>query len=364
MAAKYSYRMLVSMKRNVKNHRNFQRLYSVSHILPQNVTAQTFSKRNEQENFDTLGIWDNRIDLPLLLQASIKHGKPIPKISVENVGTASVIGRRTTNEDRYRLKELKPDLLYFAVFDGHGGSECADFCCEHMEDNILYWLSRGEKDLETILQYSFQEVNNAYARHIIFNCPGKDATTSGTTATVCLLRNSVELVVGHVGDSRALLCRNGDVKKLTTDHTADLKSEKERILKSGGMIKVDNLGRSLVNGRLAMTRSLGDLDLKPFGVSAQADTRSLEVKHGKDSFLILTTDGVNFSMNDQEICDAVNTCNDPVEAAGFVTDQALQFGSEDNATSLVVPFGAWGKYQNHKKTALNFGRSLLRSNRY
>lgn len=66
-------------------------------------TTQTLQdRRNEPENFDTLGTWDNRIDLPLLLQASIKHGKPIPKISVENVGSASVIGRRTTNEDRYR----------------------------------------------------------------------------------------------------------------------------------------------------------------------------------------------------------------------------------------------------------------------
>lgn len=49
---------------------------------------------------------------------------------------------------------------------------------------------------------------------------------SGTTATVCLLRNSVELVVGHVGDSRALLCRNGLAQKLTVDHTAELFSEK------------------------------------------------------------------------------------------------------------------------------------------
>lgn len=339
--------------------------FSTSCALSCGVSKITLSEhRNEPENFDTLGTWDNRIDLPLLIQASIKHGKPIPKISVENVGTASVIGRRTTNEDRYRLKELKPDLLYFAVFDGHGGPECADFCSEQMENHILYWLARGEKDLQTILQYSFQEVNNCYARHIIFNCARQNATTSGTTATVCLLQNSIELVVGHVGDSRALLCRNGETKKLTTDHTADLKSEKERILKSGGMIKADTLGRYLVNGRLAMTRSLGDLDLKPFGVTAQPDTRSLEVKHSRDSFLILTTDGVNFSMNDQEICDAVNTCNDPAEAAGFVTDQALQFGSEDNATAVIVPFGAWGKYQNQKKTALNFGRSLLRSNRY
>lgn len=49
---------------------------------------------------------------------------------------------------------------------------------------------------------------------------------SGTTATVCLLRNSVELVVAHVGDSRALLCRNGLAQKLTFDHTAALFSEK------------------------------------------------------------------------------------------------------------------------------------------
>ena len=50
-------------------------------------------------NFDTLGTWDNRIDFTLLLQQSIKHGKPIPKISVDNIGHASVIGRRMQNED-------------------------------------------------------------------------------------------------------------------------------------------------------------------------------------------------------------------------------------------------------------------------
>lgn len=53
-------------------------------------------------NFDTLGTWDNRIDFPMLLQQSIKHGKPIPKIAAENAGSATVIGRRTTNEDRFR----------------------------------------------------------------------------------------------------------------------------------------------------------------------------------------------------------------------------------------------------------------------
>lgn len=50
--------------------------------------------------------------------------------------------------------------------------------------------------------------------------------------------------------------------RLTNDHTASLKTEKARIVNSNGFIKYDSLGRGLVNGRLAMTRSLGDLDCK------------------------------------------------------------------------------------------------------
>lgn len=55
---------------------------------------------------------------------------------------------------------------------------------------------------------------------------GLEAANAGTTATVCLLRNSNELVVGHLGDSRAILCRNDQPLRLTTDHTAHLTQEK------------------------------------------------------------------------------------------------------------------------------------------
>uniref|UniRef100_A0A2R5LKW4 Protein phosphatase 1k mitochondrial n=1 Tax=Ornithodoros turicata TaxID=34597 RepID=A0A2R5LKW4_9ACAR len=320
--------------------------------------------RQQHVNFDTLGTWDNRIDLPLLLQQSIKAGKPIPRISGEHAGCATLLGRRTYNEDRYRVKELLPDLLYFAVFDGHGGSACADYCAQHMEEHILYWLKRRESDLETVLQSAFLDINNAFARYVAFNWPDGDESSSGTTATVCLLRNSTEMAVAHVGDSRAILCRSGEVRRLTTDHQAGQKLEGERIKMSGGRVITDSLGRTLVNGRLAMTRSLGDLDLKPFGVIPLPDTRSLEVKHGKDAFVILTTDGVNCVMSDQEIVDAVNSCSTPCEAAGFVADQAMHFASQDNATAIVMPFGTWGKYRNSGGCMSSLGRNLQFSRRF
>ncbi|XP_027196240.2 protein phosphatase Mn(2+)-dependent 1K-like [Dermatophagoides pteronyssinus] len=321
-------------------------------------------------NFDTLGTWDNRIDFSLLLQQSIKHGKPIPKISVNNIGHANVIGRRLQNEDYCNAMEIKPNMIYFAIFDGHGGDICARFCNEHLPEHIKFWIERGETNLEIVLQNAFTEVNNSFARYITYTKNdgyNNERSTSGTTATVCLLHNSTKLVVAYVGDSRMFLCRDGQCIKLTNDHTANVKAEKDRIINSNGFIKYDSLGRGLINGRLAMTRSIGDLDLKPFGVIALPDTRTYEIKHGRDSFVVLTTDGITDVMNDREIVNAVKSCQQPNEAAKFLTDQALHCSCDDNATALVVPFGAWGKYRNHRQTYnqfFSFGRQLQNSARF
>lgn len=63
---------------------------------------------------------------------------------------------------------------------------------------------------------------------IIINVSVASATNAGTTATVALLRDGIELVVASVGDSRAMLCRNSKALKLTDDHTPERKDEKQR----------------------------------------------------------------------------------------------------------------------------------------
>ena len=107
---------------------------------------------------------------------------------------------------------------------------------------------------------------------------GSDEVNSGTTATVCILRNNVELVVGHVGDSRAILSRNGRPIRLTIDHEPELPTEADRIRSHGGQVTWNSIGVGQVNGRLAMTRSIGDADLKRYGVTAQPQIRSIEVR--------------------------------------------------------------------------------------
>lgn len=87
--------------------------------------------------WDSFGIWDNRIDEPILLPSSIRYGKPIPKVSLSKVGCASLIGQRKENEDRFQVSQMTDNILYFAVFDGHGGPEAADFCEKYMEKFIV-----------------------------------------------------------------------------------------------------------------------------------------------------------------------------------------------------------------------------------
>ncbi|XP_043917258.1 protein phosphatase 1K, mitochondrial [Protopterus annectens] len=311
--------------------------------------------------WDTFGIWDNRIDEPILLPPSIKYGKPIPKVSLSKVGCATQQGKRKVNEDRYSISQLAENILYFAVYDGHGGAVAAEFCEKHMHQFIQRFLAE-EDDLELVLFKAFLEIDKTFASYIRASIDAS-VINSGTTATVALLRDGIELVVASVGDSRAILCRKGKAKRLTEDHTPERKDEKERVKKSGGFVAWNSLGQPHVNGRLAMTRSIGDCDLKQSGVIADPETKKILIHHADDAFLILTTDGINFIVNNQEICDVISQCHDPFEAAQVITEQALQYGAEDNSTAVVVPFGAWGKHKN-LDASFSLGRSFASSGRW
>jgi len=123
---------------------------------------------------------------------------------------------------------------------------------------------------------------------------GQAASTSlssGCTATVCVIRDSAELTVAHVGDSRALLRRKALAIQLTEDHEPELAKERERIEQSGGRITWSSVGRPRVNGVLEMTRSIGDVELKKSGVIAEPDVHSFEVcvvpAHGKHAFRLV-----------------------------------------------------------------------------
>ena len=154
----------------------------------------------------------------------------VPSIEAGMVGVATHEGRRSYQEDRfplyplplihrlpvrYRVVQLRPDLLYLAVFDGHGGSLCAEYCVEHFERHILHHLDR-EEDMLVVLDKSFHDVNRSFERW--YTSKKKHlgrASSSGSTATVGLLQVRRENTMFSIFWSGQLHTALGSLRRFT-----------------------------------------------------------------------------------------------------------------------------------------------------
>ncbi|GAB1865820.1 Protein phosphatase 1G [Camponotus japonicus] len=137
--------------------------------------------------------------------------------------------------------------------------------------------------------------------------PGSD---SGCTAVVAILKGN-ELYVANAGDSRCVLCRDGQAVELSLDHKPEDAPEMERIVKAGGEVTGD--GR--VNGGLNLSRALGDhsykqnmvLPAEEQMISALPDVRHITIEPEKDEFMVLACDGIWNFMTSQNVVQFVRT---------------------------------------------------------
>ncbi|KAF8963469.1 hypothetical protein BGZ46_000960 [Entomortierella lignicola] len=181
----------------------------------------------------------------------------------------------------------------------------------------------------------------------------RDKYRDGSTASAVIVQSKgafwdtkedLDLIIAHVGDTRILLCEapRGECIQLTTDHHPDATVEADRIRKMAAYVTSDSFGENMFLGRVANTRAMGDIAMKPYGVSAEPEIVRRTVKANEAAFLVLVTDGITGVMSNQEIVDCVKLENDPTQAAANVLNLAEQLGAEDNCTVLVVRLPAWG----------------------
>ncbi|CCH61615.1 hypothetical protein TBLA_0F00700 [Henningerozyma blattae CBS 6284] len=248
--------------------------------------------------------------------------------------------RRTMEDVHTFVKNFasRLDWGYFAVFDGHAGIQASKWCGSHLHTVIEEKILDDEtRDIRDVLNESFVTID----KHINSELTG----SSGCTAAVCVLRWEVpddisvdninltqhkrKLYTANVGDTRIVLFRNGSSIRLTYDHKASDQLEMERIESAGGLIM-----KSRVNGMLAVTRSLGDKFFDSL-VVATPFTTSVEITD-QDEFLIIACDGLWDVIEDQEACEMIKDINDPNEAAKILVRMALEKGTTDNVTVMVV----------------------------
>ena len=183
---------------------------------------------------------------------------------------------------------------------------------------------------------------------------GSTRFKGGSTASVALISTptpapfwhpaaSSTIVVGHVGDTRILLCETatGLARPLTSDHHPSAPAESHRLRRFATSLVADSFGEERIQG-LANSRAFGDMQSKRLGVSAEPEVTRAELGPAQYSFLALVSDGVSGTLGDQEIVDVVKEANTPEQGARDVVAYATEVSRDgDNATCLVVRLGGW-----------------------
>mmetsp|Transcript_4138 Transcript_4138/g.9260 ORF Transcript_4138/g.9260 Transcript_4138/m.9260 type:complete len:330 (+) Transcript_4138:216-1205(+) len=263
--------------------------------------------------------------------------------------TCTLQGARPYQEDEILIED---EGRFVCVFDGHGGKQISRYLRLNLFASYQAALSIGSKeDLSTSKVQT--AIKNALLRVDDEVCKIGQWSYTGSTAVVCIISLDSDgvrtIVTANVGDSRAVLCRNGVAVDLSRDHKPNDEDEMERIEKLGGSVDwcgdVDpvtddpilHTGVYRVNSNLALSRAIGDKSERPF-ISNEADISTHVVKDG-DSFIVLASDGLFDVMSSQEVVSFVtlNCEGSPdEEAATRVAKEALKRGSSDNITVIII----------------------------
>ncbi|KAL3579119.1 hypothetical protein D5086_020623 [Populus alba] len=234
-------------------------------------------------------------------------------------GMTSVRGRRRDMEDAVSIHTsfTTKNTSFFGVFDGHGCSHVAMRCRDRLHEIVKEEVEGFKEEEESVewketMKISFikmdKEVENCFVEgDNSSNCrcelqtPQCDAV--GSTAVVAVVTPE-KIIVSNCGDSRAVLCRNGDAIPLSSDHKPDRPDELLRIQEAGGRVIYWDGPRVL--GVLAMSRAIGDNYLKPY-VIPEPDV-TLTERTAEDEFLILASDGLWDVVPNDTACGVVRTC--------------------------------------------------------
>ncbi|XAR59288.1 Phosphoprotein phosphatase [Bertholletia excelsa] len=218
------------------------------------------------------------------------------------------------------------NLGLFAIFDGHSGKDVAEYLQSHLFDRTL-----KEPDFWTSPKAAIKRAYRSTDDEILEKVVG---SRGGSTAVTAILINREKLIVANVGDSRAILCRNGTARQITVDH--DPEKEKKLVQSRGGFVSRGRGNVARVDGQLAMTRAFGDERLKEH-ITAEPDVVIERI--GEDAeFIILASDGLWKVMSNQEAADCIKELREAQEAAEELIKEAESRRSLDDISCIMVMF--------------------------
>jgi len=296
---------------------------------------------------------NNDTDVPSELAKPSDEMPPPPfssLVSVDVFGMSDKGHMRTRNEDHFivvrcgravetvlsNIGTNQPGDLFeetgfgMVVADGVGGEAAGEVASRNAIYTLLSlslhtpdWQFRwGPKERNTVMwrmKDRFRRVNAALMREAAVHASLNGMCTTMTAA----LSHGDDLIIGHVGDSRAYLLHDKKLVRLTRDHTLGA-----RLVEDGTHNPNDRLVRELRN---VLMQALGSRETE-----CLPDVHDYVLEDGDQ--VLLCTDGLTDMVDDKLIEGVLNESSSAKTACKNLIDLALSNGGRDNVTAIVARY--------------------------
>lgn len=225
---------------------------------------------------------------------------------------------RRDNQDNYFISK---DGRVYVVADGvggyNGGATASRIAVETIEE---LWSQGQYLPAEHIASWIRATVAEANRRIISKAQEDVSLDNMGTTIVIVVVDQAGDLHIGHAGDSRAVLVRNGEFNMLTIDHSVVMEMHMK------GQLTAEQARMNMY--KHLITRCLGHDEV------VDVDYKKIEAKPG--DCVVLASDGLSDEMREDEIGAVINSCTTPQEICQRLMQIVLQRGAHDNTTILTI----------------------------
>lgn len=233
------------------------------------------------------------------------------------------VGRkRKSNQDTVGVYENKSGIVLGIVADGMGGHQAGDTASylavtgigELWQETNLY----KQNDVARWVVSAIQKENEVIYTEGSSN---PDKYGMGTTIVVVALLGE-NILLGHVGDSRAYIIRNNGIKQLTDDHS--LVNE----LVKTGEITLD----------MAAKHPKKNVLVRSVGVPGEVEVDLSVVAISENDHILLCSDGLSNMLSDTYMKSIVSQPDSLKKRVEQLISEANEAGGTDNITALLIDF--------------------------
>lgn len=238
-------------------------------------------------------------------------------------GASNVGCVRENNEDAIyydsveTLQNHQNEDVLMLIADGMGGHNAGEVASKLTVDTIRSARFQFGNDVHKSLVKAFTEAN-----HKIFRTARRDSSLKGmgTTCTALVIRKR-NAYCAHVGDSRLYLLRNGDIYRMTEDHTVFTENKKNSYIQTS--LEDQEVESSLLTRALGIYRSV------------KVDTWSQGFTIMNNDRFLLCTDGLTDLVDDKDIKNVIMSF--PLqEACHRLIELAKERGGYDNISMIAA----------------------------